>query len=151
LEGRVFFGAKNLKNLYLQYNSIKHIDHQAFHGLENLESIRLNGNELRHLAKGTFKHNLKLKNIFMQNNLIFMLHRKIFSHLKLTILDLDGNVCIDYQFRYPDSRFIEKKLSHCENNLLLHERKEKEIGSLGDRIDNLSGIVKKILGRVSQL
>ena len=87
-----FGGLKNLKDLYLDYNSFETLPANIFNPLSNLEELKLHGNEFETLPSTVFNKLTKLKELTLGYNDFETLPEDIFDKLtKLEVLELDGN------------------------------------------------------------
>lgn len=124
LNGSVFNGAENLEWLSVSSNFIEDINKGAFQGLPklamlilsqnklsklprdifqplvSLQEILLNGNKFETLPSGLFDSNPKVARIWFQDNQIKVIDPELFAPLKnLRLLNLQGNVCVNEEFR----------------------------------------------------
>ncbi|XP_062120985.1 LOW QUALITY PROTEIN: leucine-rich repeat-containing G-protein coupled receptor 5 [Drosophila sulfurigaster albostrigata] len=92
LQGRPFFGLKQLHDLLLSYNRIKSLPQDAFQGIPKLQLLDLEGNEIAFIHKDAFAVFTALEDLNLGNNIFphlpeaglsALLHLKTFNNPKL--------------------------------------------------------------------
>ncbi|KAL7740368.1 hypothetical protein ACLKA6_013166 [Drosophila palustris] len=92
LQGRPFFGLKQLNDLLLSYNRIKSLPQDAFQGIPKLQLLDLEGNEIAYIHKDAFASFTALEDLNLGNNIFphlpkaglgALLHLKTFNNPKL--------------------------------------------------------------------
>ncbi len=81
-----------------------------------METVGVQFEKLQELHRDTFKNNFRLKQIYLNGNDLHTLHPKMFSHLKLTRLNLNGNLCVNKEWSSPSPAIIEEGLEECGEN-----------------------------------
>lgn len=82
IEENTFEDLLDLRDLYLQSNSIKKLHPQTFSKLENLEVLDLSGNQLTTLSENIFRRNSKLEYLLINDNKLMTIVSETFSGLK---------------------------------------------------------------------
>ncbi|ALC39622.1 rk [Drosophila busckii] len=92
LQGRPFYGLKQLHDLLLSYNRIKALPQDAFQGIPKLQLLDLEGNEIAFIHKDAFAAFTALEDLNLGNNIFphlpeaglrGLLHLKTFNNPKL--------------------------------------------------------------------
>ncbi|XP_034475509.1 leucine-rich repeat-containing G-protein coupled receptor 6 [Drosophila innubila] len=92
LQGRPFYGLKQLNDLLLSYNRIKSLPQDAFQGIPKLQLLDLEGNEITFIHKDAFASFTALEDLNLGNNIFphlpkaglgALLHLKTFNNPKL--------------------------------------------------------------------
>ena len=68
----------NLKELHLQLNQLKYLDHTLFANLANLEIIHLDYNQIKYLDCSIFSHLFKLKLLRLNDNDLVSIERLVY-------------------------------------------------------------------------
>jgi Leucine-rich repeat (LRR) protein len=93
LEADTFAAALNLRQLFLQNNSIERLERLAFDGLPQLEVLDLSHNRLVRLEVGLFAPLVSLKQLWLHHNRLEAITMKFFANNRiLELLDLEDNV-----------------------------------------------------------
>ncbi len=83
---------KDVKNLFLNNNSITDIQPSTFDGMTSLEVLNLGWNNITHLNRHVFDGLVNLSRLYLNNNRILLLKNSTFNQLKnLRILKLHYN------------------------------------------------------------
>lgn len=82
----------DLKIIYLQGQSVEHVNADAFEECTNLTQIWLNGNKIQQLDKNVFQSTIQLKSLNLYQNYLKDLPEQIFDNLlDLEVLELFDN------------------------------------------------------------
>lgn len=96
-----------LRNLYLGFNEIEELPLNIFRPLRALSKLALPSNRIRAIRKGHFMKNKKLTNIWLNENELVCMDEDVFDEMnRLRWVYLEGNSCIDKDYREKDMRII---------------------------------------------
>jgi Leucine-rich repeat (LRR) protein len=112
LRGDEFNQLSGLKELAVSTRKSTTIASTIFHPLRSLESLELafTGHD-NIISKELFMYSTNLRSLKLFWNKILAIHPEAFDNLyKLTLLDLDGNDCVDEKFEAPEGKILDMTL-----------------------------------------
>lgn len=141
--GEIF---KNLQMLKVNEVELREIKQKDLKSLSKLEVLDLHKNEIEILPMNLFEFNPKLLRVCLANNKIKFIGEKVFEGLKLQMLNLRNNLCVDKQ--EVDAKNSMKlvnliETNNCSNFGQFLSSIHPDLGKNFDKIEEMSKILEE--------